>query len=63
VVIPKLFMHKSYYDTDYKMSNREKVLNPKRGNTYCGGCDRALVPAGAKCHICGWHEGRKRYKV
>ena len=45
------------------MSNREKALDPKRGNTYCGGCDKALVPDGSKCHLCGWFSGKKKFKI
>ena len=56
-------MHKSYYDKEYPMSNREKALNPKTGNVYCHGCDRALVPDGSKCHVCGRQNGKKRFKI
>jgi hypothetical protein len=55
-----------YYDDDYKPSNREKSMTPKRGATYCAtycnGCDRALVPDGSRCHVCGWHKGKKKLK-
>jgi hypothetical protein len=54
-------MHKSYYDEDYRMSNREKVLNPKRGFGYCM-CDRIQIGDWSKCPICGGRNGRRRYK-
>ena len=56
-------MKKNYYDSDYPMTNRDKKLQPKRGNTYCGGCDRQLVPDGAKCDFCGWYRGKYRLKI
>lgn len=59
-------MHKTYYDTDYKMNNREKVLHPKGDkHSWCEHCDRDLVSEGAKCKTCGYTAGypRKRFKV
>lgn len=55
-------MNKNYYDDDYPPTNRDRKLSPKRGNTYCGGCDRELVPDGSKCTICGWRNGKRRLK-
>ena len=55
-------MNKNYYDVDYPQTNRDKSHSPKKGNTYCGGCDRALVPDGSKCHVCGWRNGKRRMK-
>jgi RNase P subunit RPR2 len=59
-------MHKTYYDEDYKMTNREKVLNPKADKaSYCENCDRDVVLEGQRCSVChmiaGWP--RKRFKI
>jgi len=52
----------NYYDEDYPQTNRDKSRAPKKGNTYCWGCDRALVPDGSKCHICGCRNGKRKLK-
>lgn len=43
-------------------TNRTRRLKPKPGFKYCSGCDKALVPDGVKCPICGSFNGPKRFK-
>ncbi len=43
-------------------TNRTRRLKPKPGFSYCSGCDKALVPDGVKCPICGSFNGPKRFK-
>jgi len=47
---------------EYKQSNREKRLAPKKGKFWCMGCDRAFVTEWKKCPICGKRNGIKRLK-
>ena len=47
---------------DYKKSNRETRMTPKRGLFYCGTCDRDMVSNGCICETCGHREGVKRLK-
>ena len=59
-------MHKTYYDEDYGMSNRERVLNPKSDkHSWCINCDRNLVSEGRKCRVCHCRAGypRRRFKI
>jgi len=46
----------------YRKTNREKRLTPKKGKTWCGGCDAALVGEWEKCPLCGCRNGTKRMK-
>lgn len=41
-----------YYER-YQPRNREKVLAPKPGVSWCWGCDANLVSSGEKCDVCG----------
>lgn len=43
-------------------NNRTRRLRPKRGVTFCWGCDAYLVGDGQKCPRCGTRHGIKRYK-
>ena len=45
-------MNQSYYDSDYKETNRDKVKRPLRVRTWCENCDRELVAEHSKCPIC-----------
>lgn len=47
---------------DYKKSNREQRMEPKRGLFYCSSCDRDMVSNGSRCGTCGHREGVKRLK-
>lgn len=42
--------------------NRRVKRLPKRGETWCRGCDMTLVSDGGKCKICGTRCGHKRDK-
>lgn len=47
---------------EYKESNREKKLKPKRGLKWCWACDRDLVGDGEKCLTCGKKDHKRRLK-
>ena len=43
---------------DYKKSNREKRMEPKRdGHYWCDKCDRNLLANWEKCSECGHRQG------
>ena len=49
---------------DRSKPNRNKMQDNANGSDYCRACDRARVPAGGKCPVCGNKRGRKhRNKV
>ena len=56
-------MHKSYYDTEYVPSNREKVLTPKGNKSSWCVCDINKVADGEKCKVCYRRNGKKRFKI
>jgi len=47
---------------EYKQTNREKVLKPKKGKYWCAGCDAQLVHDWKKCPKCGVRNGIRRNK-
>lgn len=54
-------MNKHYYDEDYRESNRDKAIRPKRGYGYCL-CDRTQMGEWSKCPVCHRRNGRYRLK-
>ncbi len=54
-------MNRNFYDEDYSPNNREKVMSPKGGSSWCI-CDRAKIGNWTKCNICHRRNGRHRLK-
>ena len=46
----------------HSLTNREKRLEPKKGKTFCGSCDMAMVSDGQKCPRCNYRHGVRRFK-
>ena len=40
-------------EIEYKKTNREKVISPKRGLFWCWKCDSKIVSLGQNCPLCG----------
>ena len=57
-------------DPEYKLTNRENTLKPRRSLYYCYGCDANHVSSGEKCEVCGridyvngnWKQRKRRFK-
>jgi len=49
-------------DLEYKLSNRDKTKEPKKGLFWCYGCDCELVAQWAKCPYCGVRNGNNCLK-
>jgi tRNA(Ile2) C34 agmatinyltransferase TiaS len=47
---------------DYKPTNREKKLAPRKELSYCPKCDRDMVSDGSKCGTCGKRKLPRRFK-
>lgn len=47
---------------EYKLTNREKAMQPKKNKFWCKYCDMALVGEYSKCPVCGKRNGKKRLK-
>lgn len=56
-------MHKSYYDDEYEMSNREKTKNPRGDKSSWCVCDVWKTNDGEKCPNCFRRNGKKRFKI
>lgn len=56
-------MHQSYYDIDYKMTNRERKLNPKGDKSSWCICDIWKVSDGEKCSNCHRRHSKYRFKI
>lgn len=54
-------MNKHLKEDEEELSNREKVLRPRKEKFYCI-CDMAMVGIYKKCPKCGARNNRKRYK-
>lgn len=50
-------------DYKYQPTNREKAIKAKHGYDWCLGCDRAQVPEGKKCPVCGRKKYRKKIRI
>lgn len=49
-------------EIEYKKTNRECRLTPKRGLFWCWKCDRNIIGVGEKCSVCGAHPVKKTIK-
>lgn len=49
-------------EIQYKKTNREKSMEPKRGVFWCGACDAQLVANGRKCPNCHSFNGTRTLK-
>jgi hypothetical protein len=58
--LPPIYMNQSYFDTDYKQTNRDKTMYPKRVSGWCDGCDKTFISDGQKCPLCGHKQGNRR---
>ncbi len=52
-----------YEEVEYKKTNREKVMTPrKEGLFWCNNCDHFLVSLGQKCSFCKTIHGHRTIK-
>lgn len=47
---------------EYKMTNREKRLQPRKNTFWCDHCDMQIVTEWKKCPVCGNRNGSRRLK-
>jgi len=44
------------------LTNREKVLKPRRGKHWCDACDGDIVAIGGRCGTCGKKQAERRLR-
>ena len=49
-------------EEEYRKSNREQRMSPKKGFFWCSRCDRCIVAVGEKCPVCGARPTKRTIK-